>query len=96
MPATQVKETAEDKAAKRKLSMGMPITVKNDSKKEIEIHKNGELNVVKVGGSLSGVKSDFFPADLYKVGKIKGVDITSSAKGGAPKEKVPKEKALEE
>ena len=84
---TQVKETAEQKAATRKASQGMPITVKNDSKKEIELHKNGELNVVKVGGSLSGVKSDFFPADLYRVARIKGVDIVTKGGSGKAPEK---------
>lgn len=91
MPVTKVKESAEEKAAKRKASQGMPVTVKNDSEKEIELHLKGELKVVKVGGNLSGVKSEFFPSDLYRVARIKGVDIVSGSKGDAPKEKAPKE-----
>ena len=90
MPETKVKETDEEKAEKRKLSRGMKITVKNDSKKDVEIALKGEGQIIKPGGSLSGVKSDFFPTDLFRVARIKGVNITTDSKGGsgeAPKEK---------
>lgn len=91
---TKVKiETEEQKEAKRKLSAGMKITVKNDSKKDIEISLKGELNAVKVGSSISGVKADFFPSDLYKVGRIKGVNIVTDSKSGSGE--VPKKNKTE-
>ncbi len=88
MPVT---ETKEEKAETRKRSAAMPLTVKNDSKAPIEIAFKGEGNVVKVGDKLSGVKSDFFPSDLFRVGRIKGVNITTDSSGAPKKEKAPKE-----
>jgi len=81
---------------KEKLYTDMKLTVQNDSKGDIELAVKGEVKVVKPGSSVSGIKSDFLSGDLFRVAKIKGVDIYSGSKGKigaeAPKEKkAPKE-----
>ena len=68
MPETVIEEKKERKP---QLYRDMKLTVKNDSKGDIELSLKGELQVVKVGDNLSGVKSDFFTSDLFRVARIK-------------------------
>ncbi len=77
--ANEVKE-------KKKLYTDMSITVKNDSKSDIEILVKGEEKTVKVGGNVTATKAEFDPGQLHRISKIKGVNITTDKKDRKQKE----------